>query len=58
MNLFLLVYDMFLFVFWENPGPEKTFRDLLTFSVQCKHGESWLGGEFISAEIRDVAILC
>ena len=31
MNLFLLVCDVFSFVFLENPRPEKTFRDLLTF---------------------------
>ena len=33
MNSFLLVCDVFLFVFWENPRPEKKFRDLLTFSA-------------------------
>ena len=33
MNLFLLVWDVFSFVFWKNPRPEKkTFRDYLTFS--------------------------
>ena len=36
-----------------------TFFNFLFFSVQteqCKHGERWLGGEFISAE--SVVILC
>ena len=28
MNLFLLVCDMFSFVFWENPRPEKRLTDL------------------------------
>ena len=32
-NSFLLVCNVFLFVFWKNPRPEKqTFRDYLTFS--------------------------
>ena len=34
MNSFLLVCDMFSFVFWRNLRPEKkTFRDYLTFSM-------------------------
>ena len=36
MNLFLLVCDMFSFVFWKNPLPEKTFREYLTFS-ECRN---------------------
>ena len=35
MNSFLLVYDLFSFVFWENPRPEKNvsrFTDLYRFS--------------------------